>query len=581
MGKKTKDKRPALTPGWVEYLRTSDEESQAPNRSQGYQHRLIMQNLIEPSGLPLLDTYSDIMSGKKINRFDYQRLLNDARVGKFSHVAVAMVDRFGRNDIEGMRAFDELRSLGITVRVGMYPSLEPEKADARMIVGLLFNVSAYESARTAERTREGMIETLQRGDWGWRAPDGYLNIEIRKADVEVTERLNHAKHKHAIATDPERFKVWREAFDLLLTDRYTLSAICEELHARGYKLCSGRPFVEVNKDGQRKTGAKYLSNAFHNWFYAGWLVVDNDWLTVQPKKIRGKWEALVSTEEFERGQAILRRRNENRAHQPRHFYLLQGLIHLERPDGTLRKLTCSTPHAGRMSGGIAYYCVPSSNLNFLCRDIDGQMDGWMRTVGIEEHYLPDIRRVFYSDVDRYLTSPNVHERLRLEKILKDIDDAELFFARQYQADKFSPENWERMSREWADQRVRVRAQLQSMNHDPAAQIASLDDALMIIAKAGILYQGMSPEGQQALLRLMVGKVVISPQGQIIRVEWQAPFGYLSRLIADNSGTTHSTGKARGVRKTKNQTSSGDAVGPTLVNVCAPTGLPRHKTLHCS
>ena len=92
---------------------------------------------------------------------------------------------------------------------------------------------------------------------------------------------------------------------------------------------------------------------------------------------------------------------------------------------------------------------------------------------------------------------------------------------------------------------------------------------------------MSPEGQQALLRLMVEKIVISPQGQIIRVEWQAPFGYLSKLIADNSGTPHSTGKARGVRKTKNQTSSGDAVGPTLVNVCAPMGVRTPILLHAS
>jgi hypothetical protein len=118
-----------------------------------------------------------------------------------------------------------------------------------------------------------------------------------------------------------------------------------------------------------------------------------------------------------------------------------------------------------------------------------------------------------------------------------------------------------------------------MNQDPAAQIASLDDALTIIAKAGILYQGMSPEGQQALLRLMVEKIVISPEGQISRVNWQTPFGYLAQLIADNSGTTSSTGKARGVRKIRNQTNSGNAVSPTLVNLCALTGTSAHGSLH--
>ena len=149
MGKKTK--LPALTPGWVEYLRTSDEDSQAPDRSQGYQHRLIMQRLIESSGLPLLGSYVDLMSGTKINRTNYQRLLANTRLGKFSYVAIAFIGRFGRNDVEGIRGYDELKALGITVRKAMYPSLEPEKSDARMIVGVLFNLSQFESARIAER----------------------------------------------------------------------------------------------------------------------------------------------------------------------------------------------------------------------------------------------------------------------------------------------------------------------------------------------------------------------------------------------------------------------------------------------
>jgi DNA invertase Pin-like site-specific DNA recombinase len=220
MGTRTKTKLPALMPGWAEYLRTSDDEVQAPERSQGYQHRLIVDNLVEPSGLPLIATYADTMSGKKINRIDYQRLLADARLGKFSHVAIAFIDRFGRNDIEGLRAYDELRDLGIKVRVATYASLVPEKADARMIVGMLFNVAQFEVARTGERSREAMIETLNRGDWAFKAPDGYTNTEIKKSELEPAERLKHSKHKHAIATNPPRFAFWREAFDLLLTDRY-------------------------------------------------------------------------------------------------------------------------------------------------------------------------------------------------------------------------------------------------------------------------------------------------------------------------------------------------------------------------
>ncbi|MHB8624616.1 MAG: recombinase family protein [Aggregatilineales bacterium] len=572
MAKRTKHAPLTLVPGWVEYLRTSDEDSQAPERSQAYQHRLINDHLIEPSGLPLLDTYPDTMSGKKVSRVNYQRLLSDARLGKFSHVAIAFVDRFGRNDVEGLRAYDELTALGIQVRIATYPSLEPEKPDGRMIVAMLFNVAQFESARTAQRTRQGMIETLLRGDWCWKAPDAYLNTEIRKSELEPSERGKHAKHRHAIASDPPRFQVWRDAWELLLTDQNTEADICEELHARGYRLPGGQPFVEVDKSGKRHfPGTKYLSNAFHNWFYAGWLVVDNSWLTVAPKEIRGNWQPVVSTEDFERGLAILARRNKQRAHKTRHFYLLQGLVYLEVADGSVRKLTCSTSNASREGGGVPYYCVPSSNLNFLCHQVDSQLARWMGRVQVDNRYLPVIRETYRADVDQFLSSPSAHERVRLEKTLQDLDDAELFFARQYQRQRFSEENWERMAREWRDQRLAIQSALQVLTCDQAAQVANLDDALKLISKAGILYEGLSPEGQRELLRLMVEKVVLSSEGQIIRVELRAPFGYLSQLMAGTTGTTDSNGNGQTPRNRKN-------VGKTTFAACSifpKLSAPKH------
>src|SRR5215510_5130074 len=111
-----KTQMPMLIPGWVEYLRTSDEDAQAPERSQTSQSRLNHERLIDGSGVPYIGRYADTFTGKSTGRKNYQQMLADARIGKFSHVAIAFVDRFGRNDVEGLRAFDELISLGITIR---------------------------------------------------------------------------------------------------------------------------------------------------------------------------------------------------------------------------------------------------------------------------------------------------------------------------------------------------------------------------------------------------------------------------------------------------------------------------------
>jgi hypothetical protein len=125
-------------------------------------------------------------------------------------------------------------------------------------------------------------------------------------------------------------------------------------------------------------------------------------------------------------------------------------------------------------------------------------------------------------------------------------------------------------RELRDQRVNVQAQLQSLMCDQEAQIGGLDDALRLIAKAGILFRGLPPEGQRELLRLMVERVVLDPKGEIIRMELYPPFGYLARLITDTAETARSTGTMNAALNGKTRTVEAEAAGSSFVKPCVPT-----------
>jgi hypothetical protein len=59
-----------------------------------------------------------------------------------------------------------------------------------------------------------------------------------------------------VEIDPDQSKVWRIAWDLLLTDRYSLEEICEEFHEQGFRNCNGKSFIDLratkaNPDGER------------------------------------------------------------------------------------------------------------------------------------------------------------------------------------------------------------------------------------------------------------------------------------------------------------------------------------------
>src|SRR5262249_48683925 len=111
-----------------------------------------------------------------------------------------------------------------------------------------------------------------------------------------------------------------------LEGRFTLAEIAEELHARGYRYRSGRPLVEVKATGKRKANYNSMDYIFHNWVYAGWIVSEEE--GILPKTLRGDWEPLVSTEEFERGLEILARRAQHKYAKRKHDYLLKGLVFL-------------------------------------------------------------------------------------------------------------------------------------------------------------------------------------------------------------------------------------------------------------
>ncbi|MEO8610894.1 MAG: recombinase family protein [Chloroflexota bacterium] len=110
-------------------MHTSSQEAQNPENSQRRQRHAIERALLDPSELPLVAEYVDTMSGHTPNHDGYQRLLEDARAGRFSHVSVENAERFGRNDTEALTTIDELHNLGVAIRFADYPDLDPIDPD--------------------------------------------------------------------------------------------------------------------------------------------------------------------------------------------------------------------------------------------------------------------------------------------------------------------------------------------------------------------------------------------------------------------------------------------------------------------
>ena len=561
MGRRNSKRLPPKS-GWAMYLRTSSQEAQNPENSQRRQRHAIQRALLDPSEILLVAEYTDTMSGRTPNRDGYQRLLEDARAGKFSHVAVENAERFGRNDTEALTAIDELHNLGVAIRFADYPDLDPIDPDDRIMVSLSFTLARRESMKLGQRVTGGLHTKLRSGGFVGLAPDGYVNVEQR---VDQPSKSNNGRYTRWIEPDPEQFKVWRLAWDLLLTDRYTLEQICEELHERGYKYRSGRPFITI-KNGRRMAAINTLSKRFHNWFYAGWVVSPK--AGIPPKAIRGNWKPVVTTEELERGIEILAKRGEKTVRRRRHEYLLSSLIFMEQPeDKIVIRMTCSTSNPSRSGGGTSHYRITRTDINLLCSDVDVQVADYLMRIQIDPEVIPLIRECYTIEVADKLGHNRPHERARIESALKSVDDEEARAARLFAAGKITEVVWDNLWAEWQDRRRMLRHSLEAADQQTDYHIAHLDDALHIISRIGVLFRRLDASSQKELLREIVERVVVDPSGKVMRVELLPPFSYLHQL-SDRVGGGE--GGSNGSKKTKTSISAGSC--STKLSLGGPEGI---------
>lgn len=512
--------------GWAIYLRTSDKDAQNPENSQRRQRHVIERSLVENSGLPIIEEYVDNLSGRSVsNRYAYQKMLEDARAGKFSHVGVENAERFGRNDAEALPIIDELHKLGVSIRFADYPDLDPVDPDDRILVSLSFTLARRESIKIGQRTKGGMYAKRINGGYCGIAPDGYINRE-EKTNPEA--KLKSGRYTRWIEIDEEQARVWRMAWDLLLTDRYTLAEICEKLHAKGYRFKSGIPLVKVTKTGKRVPAANRLSYILHNWTYAGWVVSERT--GIPPKKIRGRWEPIVTTEEFEHGLAILDRRNRKPDNHYKHHYLLKALVYLHDPHKhKLIKLTCSTSNSSRANGGTSYYCVASSNINIPCRNLDKKVSEFIKQIQVDPELIPQLREYYARELKEKLDDIKPDERTTIKQALELINQEEERTLRLFAAGKVTEEIWNTLWHEWQDRRQKLQENIELLEQQIDVHIKNLDVALHIISKIGVLYDGLDKKQKRNLLRDVIERVVVDTQGNILKLELKSPFAYLQGL----------------------------------------------------
>jgi DNA invertase Pin-like site-specific DNA recombinase len=312
--------RKAIRQGIGIYVRKSTERQ--GDLSLPAQERIIRAAITGLSDQPIYRIYKDVLSGTRPDRHEYQQMLADARAGRLTMVVFHKVNRFGRNAVEGLAAINELRDLGVEVRVADMPGLDISTPEGLFVFTFLLGQGQYEVENLGNEAIKGMQQAVINGRWPFPAPDGYVNRRI-----EITAH----KFESWVEANRKRAAIVRLIFRWYATGTTSLQSIAERLH----RLHETR--VQRGKSGclRPKGGHWTTQTLWHiltNRFYIGIVEVEKWNLSV-----RGQHRPIISQRLFQRVQQVL----EAHGHGPieRHVYLLHQRVVMDGGAIRLRPTT--------------------------------------------------------------------------------------------------------------------------------------------------------------------------------------------------------------------------------------------------
>ena len=374
------------------YIRVSDSKQAGERHSSLETQEARNRNYCERNGLAVTEIFTDIVTGRRDDRKEYQRMVASARQGGADVIVVQFLDRFGRNPREILRRFWELEESGVSVVA------TDEDIKEELVLLIKAGMAGAESRRISERVRANMGTAIRKGVHVGRPPYGLRSVkDLQEGKVEVRWELH-----------PEEAPVVREMCRLAVQENLGFKAIGDKLSAVGYHAHGGRPFA-----------AYTVQQILNNPAIKGTLVYGR-----RPRKgnpgmdlveVPDFFPAILSADEWLQLQERLSIRRENprgKAHSSE--YLLSGIARCGH---------CGGPMSGKVGAARKgrryrnYYCSRAMHSRGLCSVYNGHSAPRLETAVIG--YLGQ-----FSDPSKVREYLLASERRDLEQHESDLKDVE-------------------------------------------------------------------------------------------------------------------------------------------------------------
>jgi site-specific DNA recombinase len=260
-----------------------------------------LKRLAEARGLRVLETLTEARTAKEPGRPVFQAMMQRVSRGEVKGIVCWKLDRLARNPIDGGAVIWAMKQHGVEIITPVQTFRQSD--DTTMLSYIEFGMAQKYVDDLSRNVKRGLRTKVERGWYPSLAPLGYLNNKTKD------------KGQRDISPDPERFRLVRQMWDLMLSGRYSAQQIARiannhwHLRTRPMKQLGGKPL--------------YLNGVykiFTSPFYYGWFEYprgSGNWY-------HGSHQPMITEEEYDQVQVLLGRKRKPRP--IRHSFAFTGLI---------------------------------------------------------------------------------------------------------------------------------------------------------------------------------------------------------------------------------------------------------------
>ena len=147
--------------------------------------------------------------------------------------------------------------------------------------------------------------------------------------------------------------------------------------------------------------------------------------------------------------------------------------------------------------------------------------------------------------------------------LSQLKDEEARLGGWYITGKLGEETYNHLRLEWQEKLRRLELSLVELERDASLHLDDLDAALALMAKISNLFPRLEEKPRSTLLQILVKRIIVDANGEIIDYELNAPFVYLHSLVQGLSASGNGKG---GLTQAKRGTFKMDTNGQNPENV---------------